>query len=270
LTNPFSYEGKHAVVTGAASGVGAALVDLLRTLGVQRITAIDRNPCAGPVDAYCEADLSNQQGIDAAIDAVDGSVDVLFNNAGVAATSPPDVVFAVNALAVRRLTFGLLSQIPSGGAVVNTASTAGGGYAAHLTGLLELVAIDDWAAAARWIEDHPGDSVDIYAYSKEYSQVLTMWASKATIQHGVRLNSACPGVIETPLLSDFKATMTEPVLDWMVSQGNGRPATPMEIAGTLAFLGSDAARYVNGTNLIADGGFTGAMTTNQVDFSGLG
>jgi NAD(P)-dependent dehydrogenase (short-subunit alcohol dehydrogenase family) len=268
--NPFSYEGKHAVVTGAASGVGAELVELLRSLGADRITAIDRQACAGPVDAFVEADLSDPGSIDGAVDAVTSPVDALFNNAGVAATVAPDVVMAVNALAVRRLTFGLLPKIPVGGAIVVTASTGGGGYAAHLDGLLQLVAMGGWDEAQRWIAEHPEDSADVYAYSKEYAQVFTMWASKATIQHGVRLNSVCPGVIETPLLADFKATMSEPVLDWMVAQGNGQRATPAQIAGALAFLGSDAASYVNGTNLIADGGFSGAMATQQVDFAGLG
>jgi NAD(P)-dependent dehydrogenase (short-subunit alcohol dehydrogenase family) len=177
---------------------------------------------------------------------------------------------AVNAFAPKRLTFALLDQIPSGGAVVNTASTAGGAWAERVGPILELVAIDDWDEAFAWMDDHPDLLADPYAFSKECAQVFSMWASKAATATGVRVNGVCPGVIETPLLADFNATMTEPVLDWMISQGNGRRATATDIANALAFLGSPAAAYVNGANLIADGGFSGAMATNQVDFSGLG
>jgi NAD(P)-dependent dehydrogenase (short-subunit alcohol dehydrogenase family) len=269
MTNAFSYHGKHAVVTGASSGVGAALVRMLRDLGAAIITGVDLKPCEGPVDRFVAADLADPTAIDRAITQIDGPVDVLFANAGVAATLPPNIVMGVNAFALRRLTFGLLAKIPDGGAVVITASTGGGMYGAHLEQLLELVAIEDWDDAQKWVVDHPEETADVYAFSKEYAQVFSMWASRATISRGVRLNSVCPGVIETPLLADFKTTMTEPLLDWMVSQGNGRRATAKEVAGALAFLGSDAAGYVNGTNLIADGGFTAALGTNQVDYSGL-
>jgi NAD(P)-dependent dehydrogenase (short-subunit alcohol dehydrogenase family) len=268
--DPFSYQDKHVVLTGASSGVGAALVAVLRSLDVGRITAVDRQPCSGDVDTFIETDLADPAAIDALIGQVDGPVDVLFNNAGVAATLPTPVVLAVNTLAPRRLALGLIDQIPAGGAIVTTASTAGSGWAERLGPILELLETDDWPAALAWIDDHPDVVADPYAFSKECAQVFTMWASKAASSRGVRIAGACPGVIETPLLADFTATMTEPVLDWMIAQGNGRRATAGDIANVLAFLGSDAAAYVHGANLIVDGGFTGAMLTNQVDYAALG
>ena len=68
---------------------------------------------------------------------------------------------------------------------------------------------------------------------------------------------------------DFRATITDKIIDWNISESNGRPVTPREVATVLAFLGSDAAAYVNGVNLLVDAGFTAAMTTGQVDFSAL-
>ena len=79
----------------------------------------------------------------------------------------------------------------------------------------------------------------------------------------------CPSPIDTPLLKDFRATMTDKLIDWNISETNGRLVTPREVATVLAFLGSDAAAYVNGVNLLVDAGFTAAMTTGQVDFSAL-
>ena len=85
----------------------------------------------------------------------------------------------------------------------------------------------------------------------------------------MRTNSVCPTAIDTPLLADFRATMGEKLIDWTIGQATGTVMTPREVATALAFLGSDAASYVNGDDLVADGGFNAAMTTGQVDFSGL-
>lgn len=95
-------------------------------------------------------------------------------------------------------------------------------------------------------------------------------SSRPTVRSGVRTNSVCPAPIDTPLLKDFRETMSDKLIDWNVSETNGRLVTPREVATVLAFLGSDAASYVNGVNLLVDAGFTAALTTGQVDFSGLG
>jgi NAD(P)-dependent dehydrogenase (short-subunit alcohol dehydrogenase family) len=63
--------------------------------------------------------------------------------------------------------------------------------------------------------------------------------------------------------------MGQPILDWMVSQSGGRRAAPAEVANVLAFIGSDAASYIGGSNIIADHGFTAAVLTNQIDYSTL-
>jgi NAD(P)-dependent dehydrogenase (short-subunit alcohol dehydrogenase family) len=108
-----------------------------------------------------------------------------------------------------------------------------------------------------------------YGFSKECAQVLTLQLARPLGQRGIRINSVCPGIIETPLLSDFKSSMGEPIIDWMVSQSGGRRAAPSEVASVLAFLGSDAARYVSGTNMLVDNGFTAAILTNQADYSAM-
>jgi NAD(P)-dependent dehydrogenase (short-subunit alcohol dehydrogenase family) len=261
-----SYAGKRVVITGAASGVGAALVAVVRDAGADWITAIDVRP-GGPVDQSIAADLSDPRAVDRAIGEIIGPVDVLFNNAGVAATFSTDVVIAVNVLAPKRLTAGVLEEMPAGAAVVNTASTAGGGYPAHLSEIQELLAIDDWDDALAWVRQRPELTANPYGFSKECAQVFTMQISPALAARGIRINSACPGLIETPLLKDFSATMGQPLLDWMVSQSGGRRATSREIANVLAFLGADAASYVSGSNVVVDHGFTGALTTNQLDYS---
>lgn len=262
-----NYENKTVVVTGAATGVGAALVEQLCAAGSARIIALDVKDCTGPVDQTILVDLADPVAIDESLGGLPERIDVLFNNAGVAATLPTATVMAVNVFAPKRLIAGLLPRMPAGSAVVNTASTAGGGYVEHLAEIQELLAIDDWNAALKWIAEHPALTINSYGFSKECAQVLTLQLAKPLSDLGIRINSACPGIIETPLLSEFKASMGEPIIDWMVDQSGGRRAAPSEVASVLAFLGSDAARYVSGTNMIVDNGFTAAILTNQADYS---
>jgi len=267
--NPFCYDGKRVVVTGGCSGVGAALVALLSELGAAKVTILDRKPPSGSV-AYLETDLGDPASIDAALSAIEGSVDVLFNNAGVAATKPAPVVLAVNLLGLRRLSERLLPRIPRGGAIVNTASIAGNQWPARVAAIDELLAIPDWEAALAWIAGHPDVVADPYAFSKECVQRYTMRSSRATIARGVRTNSLCPGPIDTPLMAEFRATMSDKLIDWSVSQqGIERMMTGADVAPALAFLGSDASAWVNGVNLPVDAGFTAALATAQVDFGGL-
>lgn len=270
MTDPFGYTGKRVVVTGAATGVGAALIDVLAELGADHVVVLDVKAPSGPHDVYLETDLADPAAVDAAVDAITGEVHVLFNNAGVADTMPPRTVIAVNYLALRRLSERLLERIPEGGAIVNTASTAGSQWQSHLAEINEVLDLDDWHSTLDWTDAHlPEIGVLPYFFSKELVQVWTMRSSRPTVRRGVRTNSVCPSPIDTPLLVDFRETMTDKLIDWNVSECNGRLVTPREVATVLAFLGSDAAAYVNGVNLLVDSGFTAAMATGQVDFSGM-
>jgi NAD(P)-dependent dehydrogenase (short-subunit alcohol dehydrogenase family) len=264
-----SYENKTVVVSGAATGVGAALIHRLRAAHTERIIAIDIKPCNGPIDQFILADLSDPFAIDDAIHRLPESIDVLFNNAGVAATLPIPIVIGINVLAPRRLIAGLHHRMPPGSAVVNTASTAGGGFMQRMPQILELLSIDDWRQSLEWVEAHPELTQNPYGFSKECAQVLTLLQAAPLAERGIRINSVCPGLIDTPLIADFQTSMGAPILDWMTSQSGGRKAAPGEIADALAFLGSDAASYINGTNLLIDNGFSAAITTNQIDYSSM-
>jgi len=269
MSNPFSYEDKRVVVTGAATGVGDGLLGVLAEQGAAHVTVLDVKAPTGPHDVYVQTDLADPAAVDAAIAAIEGPVHALFNNAGVADTMPPATVIAVNYLALRKLTEGLLPRIPAGGAIVNTASTAGGQWPERIAMINELLDLGgDWAASLDWFASHEIGTAP-YFFSKELVQVYTMRSSRATMGRGVRTNSVCPSPIDTPLLKDFRETMTDKMIDWAIEQGNGRPVTPREVGLVLAFLGSDAAAYVNGVNLLVDAGFTAAMTTGQVDFAAI-
>jgi len=266
--NPFSYAGKRVVLTGAYSGVGAALLELIHDLGAEHITVIDLKEPSGPASTFIQTDLSSEAAVDAAVDAIEGPVHVLVNNAGVASTLPVNTVMAVNYLAVRKLTDGLADRMPDGGAVAITASIAGAGWASHLAEIQELFAIDGWDASLAWIDAHPDLFADPYSFSKECMQVYTMTTARDAQQRGLRVNSVCPSPIDTPLLPDFRESLSDKAIDWCIEQ-SGRVAQPRDIALVLAFLGCDASGFVNGVNLNVDLGFSAGMAMGQLDFGAL-
>jgi NAD(P)-dependent dehydrogenase (short-subunit alcohol dehydrogenase family) len=179
---------------------------------------------------------------------------------------------SVNYLALRTLSEGLLDRMADGGAIVNTASLAGNLWrkrAEPINALLDLDLTDGWAASLEWF-DANADSLDQgpYNFSKEVVEVYTLRSSRRTMRQGVRTNTVCPGPIDTPLLPDFRKTTSDAIVDWNIREMNGRAVAPREVASTLAFFASEAAGYVNGVNLDIDGGFSAALVTKQVDFSG--
>jgi len=270
MGNLFDYTGKRVVVTGGATGIGAALIDLLRQHDVEHITVLDIKEPTASVDSFIRTDLSDPASVDAAIAALTGRIDVLFSNAGVAANAGVRTCMAVNVAASRRLADGLIDRIPEGGTIVFTASMAGNGWPAKLEHINTLLDIADWDEFLDWCEAHPEVVEDVYGFSKMCMQVYVMRASYASIRRGVRINSICPAPVDTPLMADFRESMGDKVIDWSVTvQGNGRMAVATDIAPPLVFMGSDAASFINGVNLLVDSGFTAAMTTGQADFSGL-
>jgi NAD(P)-dependent dehydrogenase (short-subunit alcohol dehydrogenase family) len=272
MTHPFSYEGRRAVVTGGSRGVGAALLELLAELDAGYVTVLDLKAPDGPHDTFIATDLSSERSVRDALAAIDAPVHALFNNAGVADTSPPRTVIAVNYLALRTLTEGLLDRMPEGGSIVNTASMAGNLWKKRVEAIDELLSLevsDGWLPSLVWFDEEAGSlGQGPYNFSKEIVERYTQRLSRPAVRRGLRINSVCPGPIDTPLLRDFRATSGDQVNDWMIREMAGRPVSPREVASALAFLGSPGASYLNGVNLDIDGGFGAAAATRQVDYSG--
>src|ERR1700757_527216 len=127
------------VVTGAASGIGHAVADRLLAAGAE-VYSLDRNTPKAAVTRHIEVDLSNPRSIDAAVEQLDGEFDGLMNVAGIPGTAPPDVVLAVNTLAVRQLSESMFDRLKPGGTVTIVSSTAGFGWPARLDVLRGLLA----------------------------------------------------------------------------------------------------------------------------------
>jgi NAD(P)-dependent dehydrogenase (short-subunit alcohol dehydrogenase family) len=264
----FRYDGKQVVITGAATGMGYETVRLLLDAGAS-VTALDIAELHLPDVTYIRTDLGDPASIDAAVAQLPSSVDVLMNCAGIPGGtrfSPVDVM-KVNFLGLRHLTEAVLPRIPSGGSVVHIASIAGGGWFNHVPQIAELMATRGFDDGTKWVDANSEVVGDGYMFSKEAVQFYTMARSVSSIKDGVRINSICPGVTDTKIMPDFRQAMGDKAINMTADVGIGRLATADEMAPAMVFLGSTEATYVNGVNLVIDGGFSAAAATGQVDFA---
>jgi len=246
-------EGKTIVITGVSSGIGAETARLLRFQGA-RVIGIDRNEPMLTLDGFVKADLGDTAAIDAALKQLPDRIDALANIAGVPGTSPADLVARVNYLGLRHLTQALLPRVGEGGSVVNISSILGAEWPARLELHRELGATASFAEGAQWLRDHPVAQETCYQYFKEALIVWTLTQSqKVFLERGVRMNCVAPGPVFTPILGDFVQMLGQERVQKDAHRMK-RPAFSDEVAPVIAFLCSDASRWVSGINLPVDGG----------------
>jgi NAD(P)-dependent dehydrogenase (short-subunit alcohol dehydrogenase family) len=228
--------GKVAVVTGGASGIGASTVEVLRGAGAT-VVAWDLNDGPGVVGTDIRDLVSVQAAADAAV-AEHGKVDILVNCAGIITANLPaqDVdpedfrkTYDVNVVGSFNCAKALYPTLKAtgAGAIVNVASQAA------------LVSLPDQSA---------------YSASKGAVAALTRSLAIDWAADNVRVNAVCPGFTLTPMA---KQQMT-PELDAAVSRRVplGRMFEPEEIGRTIAFLASSWASAVTGVVMAVDGGWT--------------
>ena len=247
------YDGKVALVTGGASGIGEAIVRLVVREGGSVVIA-DRQAelgqalahALGAAAVFAAADVSDEADVAAAVDlavARYGRLDLMCNNAGFAG---PDLPIAetplreydrVMAALLRGVFAGIKHaarvMIPAGrgGAIVNTSSVAGvqGGLGCH-----------------------------IYTTAKHGVIGLTRSAASELGRYGIRVNCVAPGGVPTPMGALFvtgDASRVDVVAERQAERSPlGRAATPDDIAEAVAYLGSDGGSFVNGQTLVVDAG----------------
>jgi len=253
--------GKRVIVTGGAAGIGAAVVNLLRDRGAE-VTVVDLPGRPVQADGFVPCDLGDPDSIDKAITQLGGGWDGLCNVAGIPGTHPPDRVIAVNFLGLRHLTENLLNSLQPGGAVVNVASTAGSLWQQNLESVSSLIRTASFDDGVAWYAAQP-PGYPAYHLSKEAVIVYTMAVASRASRSGIRVNAVSPGPVETAILPDFEESMGKDTLDW-VRSAVGRHGCPDDIAPVVVFLLTPDARWLNGANLVVDGGFMAAMTTGTV------
>lgn len=248
-----SHRDKTYVMTGVSSGVGAATVADLTKRGA-RIIGIDRVEPTCDVTQFIQCDLTDRKQIDEALKQISDPIDGLVNVAGVPGSMKIETVVQVNYLALRRITDALLPKIRDFGAVVNIASTAGANWRARQEMVKSLIAKPDWDEALKHFLSFGVDSIIAYDISKEAVILYSMLVSSQERHRGVRVNTVSPGAVVTPILPAFYATMGADLLGGLRAQAGGRDAHPHEMCGPIAFMLSQDSSWVNGFDLIVDGG----------------
>lgn len=247
------FSGKTALVTGAASGIGAACARWLAAQGVAKLVLVDRDRKrleALELGSECDrvaGDVADE-GLWERIEGDLASLDYAVLNAGIAGGA----AIAETSLAEWRKVLGInldgmflslraaMRRMPNGGAVVLTASVSG-------------------------LKAEPGTAA--YGASKAGVIQLARVAAKEGAARGIRVNAIAPGGVDTPIwdgLPFFRSLIDQhggdraAAMRAMAGMATplGRYATPDEIAAQIGFLLSDAAATITGTVLVSDGGYT--------------
>ncbi|WCB93148.1 Dihydroanticapsin 7-dehydrogenase [Baekduia alba] len=247
---PGRLEGKVAVVTGAAGGIGAATVEAFQREGA-KVVGVDLLDGA-PGDLALAVDVTEELAVQqmyAQVAEQFGRIDILFNNAGISPDDDTSVLETtleawqrVQDVNLKSVFLCCKHGIPhlldgGGGSVVNTAS---------------FVAV--MGAATSQIS---------YTASKGGVLALTRELGVQFARKGVRVNALCPGPVDTPLLQELFAKDPERAARRLVHVPMGRFGTADEIANGVLFLASDESSFMTATTFLIDGGLSGAYVTPE-------
>ena len=238
-------EGKTAIVTGGSSGIGRAIATAYVEAGADVVIA-NRTESSGTAVAeelgctYVRTDVREYDQVEALVEAAVeeyGGLDVMVNNAGIASERPVgemelDTWEEVVRTDLDGVVYGTKAALPylqeSDGCIVNTASIYG------LVG---------------------GKGAAAYSAAKGGVVNFTQQVAVDYADDGVRVNSICPGFVETPMTEDLLET--DRFYNYVrENTPMNRPAQPEEIAPLAVFLASDDASYMTGANVPIDGGWT--------------
>jgi NAD(P)-dependent dehydrogenase (short-subunit alcohol dehydrogenase family) len=247
------------VVSGAASGIGAATTALLRAQG-DRVITVDQR------DADVVADLSTVAGRIDAVAAVEGLTDVLHGVvpcAGVAGLTgvDPALVVSVNYFGALELVRGLQPQLAAadGASVVLLASNSITCQPGWRESVADLCLADDEDGARS--DASQTEAVHVYPATKA---ALARWARREGVTddwigQGIRLNAVAPGMIATPMTDRLRDDPELGVFADAYPTAVARPGRPEEIAALIDFLLSDASSLMVGSVVYADGGTDAIM-----------
>jgi len=258
--DPTEFAGKRVLVTGGTKGMGEAIVRRLAAGGATvATTARSPLPESQAVELFVQADISTREGVDRVVrEVLDrlGGVDILVNNVG-GSSAPSGGVLALgdedwqdtinaNLLAAVRLDRGLLPSMLERGA----------GVIIHISSIQRRLPLFEATLA--------------YAAAKAALTTYSKGLSKEVGPKGVRVNTVAPGFIETTAAQGLVARLAEKagtdedtarrgLMDSLGGIPIGRPGRPDEVAELVAFLVSDRAASIHGSEYVIDGGTVPAV-----------
>jgi 3alpha-hydroxysteroid 3-dehydrogenase len=257
VTNP-------VVITGAASGLGAALVQRFRAEG-RPVIGIDRHQA--DVVADLDTLAGRQDAITVAIEASEGRLDGVVSCAGLSPLHPdPAAVVGVNYFAALAVLDGLRPALERGDSPAAVAISSIG--AVDGTADLELVEVlrrgDEQAARLAAVDDTPYRAAIAYSSAKLALALEVRARTAAWGQAGVRLNVVAPGRMETPMLDGLLADPLIAAGIESIPTGVRANGSAHDVAGAVHFLLGPDASFVHGQVLFVDGGSEALIRTTQV------
>ncbi|GGH43869.1 SDR family oxidoreductase [Frigidibacter albus] len=247
-------QGKRALITGGTQGAGAATVALFRDLGAQVLTTARRRPEDMDEAMFIAADLTTHQGCETVAEAVRSrlvGVDIIVHMLG-GSTAPSGGFAALGEAEWQaELNLNLLPAVRLDRALVPGMALQGSGAVIHVTSIQRLLPLPEATMG--------------YAAAKAALSVYSKALSKEVSPKGVRVVRVAPGWIETEAslrlaerLAQEAGTDVEGgkqmIMDALGGIPIGRPSKPAEIASLIAFLASDRAASITGTEYVIDGG----------------
>ncbi|CQD20879.1 3-alpha-hydroxysteroid dehydrogenase [Mycobacterium lentiflavum] len=258
------YQGRRAVVTGCASGIGEHVVRQLTELGAE-IIGLDKRRPSVELNEFHEVDLADPESIDGAVASIGGRIDTLFNVAGVSSgIGNPLLVATINFLGTRQVTEALVPRMAAGSSIVSVSSLAAAAYREHAAAVAPLLNTATMQEGIDWCAANPDEVGNGYQLSKEAIIFYTMRSATPLGAKGIRINCSGPGVTETPILDQLRTAYGQGFLD-DIPKPLGRVSDPAEQAAVLLFLNSGAASYITGQIIWVDGGNVGAAIARELE-----
>jgi len=252
---PFvTLEGKRALITSGTRGAGAATVSLFEELGARVLTTARTKPDMLAASQFVAADLTRSEGCALLAKAVRerlGGVDIIVHMLG--GSSSPAGGFAAldDAQWHKELDLNLMPAVRLDRELVPEMAARGNGVVIHVTSIQHALPLPDATTA--------------YAAAKAALSTYSKSLSKEVSPKGVRVVRVSPGWIETEASADLAARLASAhggdieqgkrmIMDSLGGIPIGRPSKPEEIASLIAFLASDRAGTITGTEYVIDGG----------------
>jgi NAD(P)-dependent dehydrogenase (short-subunit alcohol dehydrogenase family) len=253
-------DGKVALITGGASGLGRVGAELFAAEGAQVVVAdvVDGDDAIEAIDAaggeatFVRCDVTDPESVEAAVQhALEsfGALHVLYNNAGVMLSDDDDPVTTSIDTYRRTMDINVLGSLL--GCKYAIPAMLAGGEGGSIVNVASFVA-------------HMGAATPQIAYTASKGAVLAMTREIAVIygRQGIRCNALCPGPIMTPMLAKFLDDDAKRERR-LVHIPMGRFGEPREIANGALFLASDESSWMTGQSLLIDGGITAAYVTPE-------